>query len=205
MKMTFNRFIYIVTIVFTVAFSAAAKDEVDIYELSLDQNLETPKLNKQSGTISAFQYKEAMSLSKLYKDRVELMRNNEVIVITIPASQLFDPNETTLTNLGIMSIKPLLKYLKTKGLYKMLLVMHSDNTGTDKYTVELTRHRVDAVYDWIEANASVDFVVPYALGASDPIMPNNSVDNRRANRRLEVYLVPDAAMVEMAKKGAIRL
>ncbi|MCF0204724.1 MAG: OmpA family protein, partial [Muribaculaceae bacterium] len=129
----------------------------------------------------------------------------EVIVITIPASQLFDPNETTLTNLGIMSIKPLLKYLKTKGLYKMLLVMHSDNTGTDKYTVELTRHRVDAVYDWIEANASVDFVVPYALGASDPIMPNNSVDNRRANRRLEVYLVPDAAMVEMAKKGAPRL
>ena len=83
--------------------------------------------------------------------------------------------------------------------------MHSDNTGSEKYTLELTRQRVDSIYEWIEKNASVDFVVPYALGGSDPLVENNSVDNRRTNRRLEIYLVPEAGMVEMSKKGIIRL
>ena len=203
--MSFKRIFLALLLASMASVFCQAKEEKDIYDMSLDDNLECPLLGRQANVISSFQYKEAMSLSKLYKDRVELMRNNEVVVVTIPASQLFEPNETVLTSLGIVTLKPLLKYLKTKGLYKMLLVMHSDNTGSDKYTLELTRQRVDSIYEWIEKNASVDFVVPYALGGSDPLVENNSVDNRRTNRRLEIYLVPEAGMVEMSKKGIIRL
>ena len=173
--------------------SYAKKQVVDIYELSLDDNLETPEISNV-----------AVKLKKQNFD-VELMRDNEVIVITIPAGQLFAPNDTVLSNLGKTSLKPMLQYLVNPGFYKMLLVMHSDNTGSDIYTLELTRTRVNAVFDWFEDNGPVDFVVPYALGATDPINDNNSMDNRKRNRRLEIYLVPGDAMLNQAKKGKINI
>ena len=183
----------------------ARKKKVDIYELSLDDNLEYPEIDndKQSDRVQDYQYNVAVSLKKNNYD-VELMRDDEVIVVTIPASQLFNANDTVLTSLGQTLLKPFVKYLKTPGFYKMLLVMHSDNTGSDKYTLKLTRDRVNAVFDWFDENASVDFVVPYALGSTDPLVDNNSMTNRKRNRRLEIYLIPEEVMIQQAKKGKIK-
>ena len=133
------------------------------------------------------------------------MRDDEVIVVTIPASQLFDANDTVLNKLGEAQLKPFLSMLTNPGFYKMLLVMHSDNTGSSAYTLNLTRQRVNAIFDWFEENGSVDYVVPYALGETDPIVDNNSVENRKLNRRLEIYLVPDKVMLQQAKKGKINI
>lgn len=184
----------------------AKKKKVDIYDLSLDDNLETPEIDndKQAQRVQDYQYEVAVSLKKQNYD-VELMRDNEVIVITLPAGQLFAPNDTVLSSLGAVSLKPLMSYLVNPGFYKMLLVMHSDDTGSKQYTESLTRARVNAVFDWIDENASVDFVVPYALGGSDPLVDNNSMDNRKRNRRLEIYLVPDEVMIAQAKKGRINI
>ena len=183
-----------------------AKDDVDIYDMSLDENLVTPEIKntKQADKIQEFQYDMAVAFKKSNYD-VEIMRDNEVIVITIPASQLFEPNDTVLTKGGQEQLKPMLRMLKNPGFYKMLLVMHSDNTGSQQYTINLTRQRVNAIFDWFEENGSVDYVVPYALGETDPIVDNNSVDNRNCNRRLEVYLVPDQTMIQQAKKGRINI
>ncbi len=203
---------YIKTLVVAVAVAlscafapgAHAKKVVDIYELTLDDNLAIPKVDnkKAAQNVAEFQYNVAVRLKKHNLD-VETMRDNQVIVITIPASTLFAPNDTTLTGSGKTFMKPLLPFLKTPGLYKMLLVMHSDDTGNSEYNLDLTRSRVNAVFDWIDESASVDFVVPYALGESDPIVENDSMEKRKRNRRLEIFLVPEEAMVELAKKGKI--
>ena len=183
-----------------------AKDDYDIYELSLDENLELPEIknDKQADKIQDFQLDMAVAFKKSNYD-VEIMRDDEVIVITIPASQLFDPNDTVLNEVGKERLKPFLRMLKNPGFYKMLLVMHSDNTGSEMYTLNLTRQRVNAVFDWIEEYGSVDYVVPYALGDTDPIVDNNSVENRKRNRRLEIYLVPEKTMIQQAKKGVINM
>ncbi len=184
----------------------AREHEEDIYELSLDENLATPEIknNKQADKIQDFQYDMAVAFKKSNYE-VELMRDDEIIVITIPASQLFDPNDTVVSKLGETQLKPFLRMINNPGFYKMLLVMHSDDTGSSEYTLNLTRQRVNAIFDWFEANGSVDYVVPYALGATDPIVDNNSVENRKTNRRLEIYLVPDKVMLQQAKKGTINI
>lgn len=178
--------------------------KVDIYELTLDENVESPmpELELVAKNVVAFQYDVAVMLKQQKLD-VELMRDNQVIVVTVPASRLFEPNDTVLTQLGKTSLKPMLPFLKSAGLYKMLLVMHSDNTGSDAYNMNLTLKRVNSVFDWVELNASTDYVVPYALGATDPAVDNNSLENRKRNRRLEIYLVPEEGMLELAKKGKI--
>ncbi len=186
--------------------SHAREHEVDIYELSLDENLETPEIknDKQADKIQDFQYEMAVEFKRSNYE-VEIMRDDEVIVITIPASQLFDPNDTALSKLGEAQLKPFLNLLKNPGFYKMLLVMHSDNTGSSEYTLNLTRQRVNAIFDWFDENGSVDYVVPYALGETEPIVDNNSVENRKRNRRLEIFLVPEKTMLQQAKKGNINI
>jgi outer membrane protein OmpA-like peptidoglycan-associated protein len=186
--------------------SHAREHEVDIYELSLDENLETPEINndKQADKIQDYQYEMAIAFKRSNYE-VEVMRDDEVIVITIPASQLFEPNDTLLSTLGEAQLKPFLRMLKNPGFYKMLLVMHSDNTGSSEYTLNLTRQRVNAIFDWFDENGIVDYVVPYALGETDPLVDNNSVENRKRNRRLEIYLVPEKTMLQQAKKGNINI
>ena len=193
--------------------SFARDDDDDIYELSLDENLATPEIknDKQADRIQEFQYDMAIAFKKS-NYAVEVMRDDEVIVITIPASQLFDPNDTVVNSVGEALLKPFLRMLKNPGFYKMLLVMHSDNTGSSVYTLNLTRQRVNAIYDWFDENGSVDYVVPYALGDTDPvvdennnIVENNSVENRKRNRRLEIFLVPEKTMLQQAKKGTINI
>lgn len=186
--------------------SLAREHEVDIYELSLDENLETPEIknDKQADKIQDFQYEMAVAFKRSNYE-VEIMRDDEVIVITIPASQLFEPNDTVLSGVGEAQLKPFLRLLKNPGFYKMLLVMHSDNTGSSEYTLNLTRQRVNNIFDWFDENGSVDYVVPYALGDTDPLVDNNSVENRKRNRRLEIYLVPEKTMLQQAKKGNINI
>lgn len=184
----------------------ARDDDEDIYEMSLDENLMTPEIknDKQADKIQDYQYDMAVAFKKSNYD-VEIMRDDEVIVITIPASQLFEPNDTVLTSVGETLLRPFLRMIKNPGFYKMLLVMHSDNTGSSMYTLNLTRQRVNAVFDWFDENGSVDYVVPYALGETDPVVDNNSVENRKRNRRLEIYLVPEKTMIQQAKKGNINI
>lgn len=183
-----------------------AKDDHDIYELSLDENIVTPEIknDKQADKIQDFQYEMAVAFKKSNYD-VEIMRDDEVIVVTIPASQLFDANDTVLNQIGEAQLKPFVRMMKNPGFYKMLLVMHSDNTGSEVYTLNLTRQRVNAIFDWFDENGSVDYVVPYALGETDPIVDNNSVENRKRNRRLEIYLIPEKTMLQQAKKGNINM
>ena len=185
---------------------SARDDSDDIYDMSLDENLLSPEIknDKQTEKIRDFQYEMAVAFKKSNYD-VELMRENEVIIVTIPASVLFEPNDTVLTKLGETQLNPFLRMIKNPGFYKMLLVMHSDNTGSTEYTINLTRQRVNAIFDWLDENASVDYVVPYALGDTDPLVDNNSVENRKRNRRLEIYLVPEKTMIQQAKKGRINM
>lgn len=183
-----------------------AEKTVDIYDLSLDDNLYTPAIENEdiAHVIADFQLNVARELKK-GKYNVELMRKGEVVVATIPASQLFNPNDTVLSELGSIVLKPFVNYLKTPDLYKMILVMHSDNTGSETYTQNLCNVRVEAVFDWFAETANTDYVVPYALGSVEPLLPNNSVDNRKQNRRLEIYLVPSNVMIKQARSKKIKL
>lgn len=206
-RVSFIFLISMAAVLMCLPFQAQARDDSDdIYEMSLDENLMTPEIknDKQAEKIQDFQYDMAVAFKKSNYD-VEIMRDDEVIVVTIPASQLFEPNDTVLTSVGETLLKPFLRMIKNPGFYKLLLVMHSDNTGSSAYTLNLTRQRVNAVFDWFDENGSVDYVVPYALGDTDPIVDNNSVENRKRNRRLEIYLVPEKTMIQQAKKGVINI
>lgn len=196
----------------TVSSGAQRADELD--ELSFEDMLISVDVGAKSKFIQEFQNKEAKNqlLKGKYDPKngdcnVEFFRNKEVLVITIPAKFLFDPNEVDLKTSADEYLRPIKRYLKNPDTYRVLLVMHTDNTGTQKYRDELTVDRVNAVFDWFEDQGSdTSYLFPYAMGDDLPLPGNEDNDSqskRDANRRLEIYLMPGTKMLEQAKKGRI--
>ncbi len=177
----------------------------DIFDLDLEKNLSTPKIsNNQKPIIQAFQKAQAEKLAQ-QDIAVELMRQGEIIVATIASDNLFAPNSTTLKQNIDSKLLPFTPFFTTPGLYKIILVMHSDDTGSQEYTLGLTENRVNAVFDWFEQrDLDVSMLVPYAMGDSEPLHPNNSRKNRYSNRRLEIYFVPGNTMISYAKAGRLQ-
>lgn len=183
-------------------------------DLTPDELKTSLDLGKYADLIRQFQKKEAIALIKeKYNTRttgcnVETTRQGEIIIITIPASKLFAPNAIELRPDADQWLTPLKRYTRHPDMYRMLLVMHSDDTGSEQYTDDLTLSRVDAVFDWF-ADHDVDtrYIFPTASGATDPLpgVENTTMENRERNRRLEVWLIPGKAMLDDARRGRIAL
>lgn len=183
----------------------------DLDELSFIEMINSVEPDaKSADLIRKFQEKEGRSrlYNKEYNAKnsstVETYRNKEVLLITIPASKLFEPNEIEVRKDAAHLLNPLKRYLKDPDMYRVLLVMHTDNTGSEKYREHITEERSTALFDWfVKEGCDTRYLFSYAYGDDMPLKENNSLENREANRRLEVYLVPGKKMVEQAKKGRI--
>lgn len=180
-------------------------------EMSFVEMINSVELDEKSADlIRKFQDKEGRNRlhNREYNSKngctVETFRNKEVLLVTIPASQLFMPNETTLRQSASALLNPIKRYLKDPDMYRVLMVMHTDNTGSEAYRDNITELRAEAVFDWFSnQHVNTKYLFPYAYGDEMPLVENNTMGNRSKNRRLEIYLMPGRKMLEQAKKGRI--
>ena len=162
------------------------------------------KDNKSHNLIADYQIKQAKILSEDRNLNVLMTRDQEVIIITITADNLFAPNATTLNYEAERILRNYTSFLRANDFYRMAIAMYHDDTGSEQFCKRMTDERVQSVYDWFAINANVKYLSYFSYGKADPILPNNSIQNRRLNRRLEIYLIPGTAMLEQAKKNSLR-
>lgn len=215
LKIYFSIFFVVVAVFYSVSVYSQGRTDVtnrfpDLDALSFVEMLNSVELGKNSELVQKFQAKEGNN--KLLNGKfgpksgciVESYRNKEVLVVTIPAELLFAPNSTELKPSASDYLLPIRKYLREPDMYRVLLAMHTDNTGSDRYRDQLTLDRVESVFNWFEdSNADTRYLFDYAMSDDIPLLPNTSMENRAKNRRLEIYLVPGKKMLEQAKKGRI--
>lgn len=181
------------------------EEEVDPYSLSLDDNLTTPAVAaKQKPTVAAYMGEIAKQLAQRKVARIETMRAGEVVVATIGTDLLFAPNDTVLRPTAPELLSPY-RSLLSRGLYKFVLACHTDNTGSTLYTDRLSEARAAAVDSWLtrDLTATDAVLVPYALGAAEPLHPNDSQAHRAANRRIEIFIVPSQQLIDLAQSGKL--
>lgn len=187
----------------------ARDDNLD--DLSFVEMINSVELDaKSADLIRKFQDKEGRNRlhNREYNAQngctVETYRNKEVLLVTIPASKLFMPNETELRPGAASLLAPIKRYLKDPDMYRVLMVMHTDNTGSEVYRDNITEERAEAVFDWFRGqHVDTRYLFPYAYSDEMPLVENNTMNNRSKNRRLEIYLMPGRRMLEQAKKGRI--
>lgn len=182
-----------------VCLTAAGADPAPqaLDDLSLEQTLQVPAvLQKQRDEVKAYMLREAKALQKLgYK--VETMRRGEVVIATIPAEKLFAPNDTVLLPSASKELDNFLPYFRTPGKFKVILAMHSDDTGSEKYLFGLTEKRVVSLYDYFDTHAAQTAgLMGYPMGATEQLVPNDNRERRNQNRRLEIFIVPDQGVID---------
>lgn len=184
------------------AASSSPSQDTSEDEMTLEQTLAVPQIpSKQSAFVKGYMKREALALHKAgYK--VETMRKGEIVIATIPTDRLFAPNDTVLLKTAPSLLRPFLPYFKVPGKFKVVLALHTDDSGSDSYLNSLAEKRIVALYDYFDNNASnTDSLIGYPIAANEPLKENNSRDNRAENRRLEIYIVPAAGLVEEMKKS----
>lgn len=175
----------------------------EITELSIDENLQSPQIPSKH-VIRAQAAMSALgtrfSRQGLNTDLSE--RDGLVLMVTVPAAALFNANDTMLSNAAPLQLKHLAHPLRVPDKYKLLIAVHSDDTGSEDYLANLTRARADAIRQWIaDQGIPVDGVVPYGVGYDEPVSVDVSRKGRAANRRVEFYFVPGPVMLDELKAG----
>lgn len=207
--------ILLLTIV--IAWSAKATADVfysDPYEgfneeifmdMDFEPNLATPRVpDREKAFVKHHMASVANGLTGPFT--VDLMREGEVMVVTIPTDNIFLPNDTLLSENAERVMRPLFGLMKDPMQYKIVAAVHTDDTGNSLYHERLSTARLCSVYDLFldmidEGLVDPDVVfIPYAMGAEDPIENNDTRRHRAANRRLEIYFIPGPSLIEKAHK-----
>ncbi len=172
-------------------------------DMDFEPNLATPLVPlKVKEAVAKRVRATAESLRR--KATVDLMRDDEVIVVTIPTDHLFMPNDTLLSADAEGALAPLPEVMKDPMMYKVVLAMHTDDTGSELYRDELSSARLNSVYDWFMTrmdNGQLSeqlIIIPFSMAGFMPLVDNDTRAHRSENRRLEVYLVPGPKLIDLA-------
>lgn len=181
-------------------------DETLFMDMDLEQNVMTPMVSKgDHAAISHYMKRLGTQLSRKGYT-VDLTRDDEVLIVTIPSDDLFQPNDTLLSPAAPAKLAPVVQQISGDPAWmKVVYAVHTDNTGSETYNQSLSHARNSSLYDWLlpQVNEKL-IVIPYEMGDTDPIEPNDTRRGRAANRRVEIFLIPGPKMITQAHSGLLK-
>ena len=175
-------------------------DEIDIWDLTFEESVLYPSVPSKISNEIKQNISREYSFLKKEGYNVKLVRNDDVILISIPIDYLFkaNSNEKILSS-GERYLNPLLRYVRIKEMYRMLFCVHHDNTLDEITTENITNERVLTLVDWmILKNNNGKNIVPYSMGSDYPVALNSTKEGRYKNRRLDIYILPGKTMIDLA-------
>lgn len=138
--------------------------------------------------------KQAASLRQELPD-ANVKRVGEGIEVTFASGILFDVNSDHLQPAGEHDLDELATSLRQYDGTHVLLVGHTDSTGSAEYNQQLSERRANSAKVRLMRDgltgARVDAV---GRGESEPVASNDTAAGRQANRRVEVAIYASKAM-----------
>ena len=116
--------------------------------------------------------------------KIESVNEGQAIRVTFDSGILFATNSSTLSSTSQNSLRSFAANLKANSQTDMLIIGHTDNTGSDRINDPLSLNRASSVHE--------------------PVADNSTASGRKENRRVEVYIIPNKAMVEAAQNGTLK-
>lgn len=102
----------------------------------------------------------------------------------------FEFDSAILTDESYADIDSLVSFLNDNPLINIEISGYTDDSGTDAHNMELSLQRAAAVMTAVlERGISVTRLEVNGYGASRPLVPNDSENNKKLNRRVEVRVI----------------
>ncbi|RFZ83142.1 OmpA family protein [Mucilaginibacter terrenus] len=131
-----------------------------------------------------------------------VIREGEGILVKFDSGILFDTDKSDLKAAARTNLQNLSESLVNNPQTNILIVGHTDNTGSDSHNMDLSVRRAEAVKAYIAAgNVANSRLTTSGKGESEPIADNSTVDGRAQNRRVEIVIVANEQMKNQARSA----
>jgi outer membrane protein OmpA-like peptidoglycan-associated protein len=132
----------------------------------------------------------------------EVIREGEGIIVKFESGILFDVDQYALKTNARTNIENLSISLKNNPETDILIVGHTDATGSDNYNLKLSERRAASVRSYIISQG----ISPIRLstegrGEAEAIAENETEAGRALNRRVEIVIVANEKMKAEAKQA----
>lgn len=136
--------------------------------------------------------------------KVETVNNGEAIRVTFDSGILFATNSSTLSADSRSALSRFATNMKENPDTDIKIVGHTDSTGRAAYNQTLSEKRAQSVFNYLRAEGiPAARLVSLGMGQDQPIADNSTVEGRAQNRRVEVFILPNAKMIQDAKAGKL--
>src|SRR5260221_276714 len=83
-----------------------------------------------------------------------------------------------------------LRFLNAKPKLRVEIGGHTGNVGSASYNLQLSEKRAQSVANYlVQQGIDVTRIIQKGYGAQQPVRPNDTEDNRQANRRIEFKIL----------------
>lgn len=132
----------------------------------------------------------------------EVIREGEGIIVKFDSGILFDINKSDLKVAAKSNIENLSASLKKNPETNILIIGHTDNTGSDALNMNLSLKRAASVKSYAVING-VDAarLSTEGKGKNEPISDNSTAEGRTLNRRVEIVIVANNDLKKEAEES----
>jgi outer membrane protein OmpA-like peptidoglycan-associated protein len=135
----------------------------------------------------------------------QVERIDDGIVVTFDENSgvYFDTNKSNINAKSQETLDKLSNVLVEYPNTDVLVVGHTDSTGSAEYNMSLSRDRANSVTNYFTSKglSSGRFTTKW-FGETKPAYTNDTAEGRAKNRRVQLAILPNEQMVDEAEKEA---
>ncbi len=133
----------------------------------------------------------------------EVIREGEGLIVKFDSGILFDVDKADLKDNARTNIQNLATSMKNNPDTDIMIIGHTDATGSDTYNLGLSQRRAESVRSYALANGITSSrLTTTGKGESEPIADNTTDSGKAQNRRVEIVIVANDKMKSEAKANA---
>ena len=152
------------------------------------------RMDQQAAELKGLEYAQI--------ERVEY-GGNQAIRVTFEGGILFDTNRHDLTPVSQDALGRFAQSLLNNPDTDIKIHGHADATGTDAINDPLSARRAESVANFLAARGvAASRMTSQGFGSRQPVATNETPEGRRLNRRVEVFILPNAQMIRDAEAAA---
>ena len=150
--------------------------------------------------------KKAEELAAIEAAKVETVEDAnglEAIKVTFDSGILFATNKADLNATSKESLKEFAAKMVDLPDTDITIYGHTDNTGSDAVNERLSLQRAESVEKYLNScGISTDRMTAEGKSYSMPVASNETKEGRAQNRRVEIFISANKAMIEAAEAEA---
>ena len=134
---------------------------------------------------------QVAALNSEYETNIYMLKNPSLPTLVIN-DVFFDFDSYTVKSSFEKYLLLIVDQIKQNNTAAIEINGYTDDVGKKEYNQQLSLKRADAISSFLTQNGVKNIIKTKGLGGSKPMYPNTTSENRKKNRRIELFIKNDA-------------